>query len=207
MPDWSRRMAMVAVGSCATMAIAGCADVGDGDGDSDGDEGADGDGSESSDGSGDGAVLTQPEYDCSRVSRPDPDAPETPDAVGPVPYPDPPDDAGAGAALTEYVENFERAYRQNRLVASEGSALVRFGFSPREMWIVDSSSSAGVGGVQYTYWYEIEEGGITHFDSPNEVAVYYVDGSVALRAHEEGRREDGVEPAPLETGAEVACFE
>lgn len=181
MPDWSRRTAISTAGSCVAIAIAGCLN--------------------------NGTDIAQPEYDCSRVSRPEPNALEDPDAVSPGSYPDPPDDAGAEAALTEYVENFERAYRRNRLVASEGSALIRFGFSPRETWVVDSSSGAGVGGVQYTYWFEIDKGGITHFDSSNQVAVYYVDESVAVRAHEEGRRDAGIEPDPREAGVEVACFE
>jgi len=180
MPNWSRRQALASVASGVVLATAGC--LGDGREDD----------------------IEQPEYNCSRVDRPEPDALEDPDAVAPTPYPDPPDGDGTDAALTEYVENFERAYRRNRLVQSDGSDLRKFGFSPGETWIVERAPAAGVAGVQYTFWHETKR---THADSGNRVAVYYVDESVALRAHESGRRENGVEPDPLETGQEVACFE
>jgi hypothetical protein len=180
MPNWSRREALGSVASCVGVVIAGC--VGDG----------------SEDG------LDQPEYDCSRVDRPEPDAPEGPDALAPSSYPRPPADAGTDAELTEYVSDFEQSYRRNRLIQSRGPDLRKFGFSPREIWIVESGAAAGVAGVQYTFWHETES---IHADSGNRVAVYYVDESVAIRAHERGRREDGVEPDPRETGQEVACFE
>jgi hypothetical protein len=44
-------------------------------------------------------------------------------------------------------------------------------------------------------------------DSPYHTAVYYVDGSVALRAHRDGSRTRDDVPDPRDTGEEVACYE
>jgi len=109
MPDWFRRTTIGAVGSCVAVALAGCV--------------------HGSDGGSDGGVdLDQPEYDCSHVGRPEPAAPEDPDAISPVSYPDSPDDPGTDAELTEYVSRFEKSYRRNRLIQSRGPDLRKFGF-------------------------------------------------------------------------------
>lgn len=150
-----------------------------------------------------------PEYDCSRASRPEPSAPDRSDAVRPAAYPDPPANPGTDAQVTAFVEDFEAAYRRNLLVQRWGENLTGFGFSTSATWTADARSAAGVAGVEYTFYYETgrPEETVVHADSPYHTAVYYVDDSVALRAHREGSRSRGDDPDPREDGDEVACYE
>ena len=148
-----------------------------------------------------------PEYDCSRASRPEPPAPDDSDAVRPAAYPEPPADPGNDAQVTAYVEDFEAAYRRNRLVGRWRGEMTAFGFSTAETWTVDSAGDAGVAGVEYTFHYTTESNDVAVVDSPYHTAVYYVDGSVALRAHRDGSRTRGDVPDPREEGHEVACYE
>lgn len=150
-----------------------------------------------------------PEYDCSRSSRPEPSAPDRSDAVAPATYPGPPENPGNDAQIVAFVEEFEAAYRRNRLVGRWRGEMTSFGFSTSENWTVDSAEDTGVAGIEYTFYYETggpEETDV-HADSPYHTAVSYVDGSVALRAHREGSRSRGDVPDPREDGDEVACYE
>lgn len=150
-----------------------------------------------------------PEYDCSRASRPEPPAPDDSDAVRPAAYPDPPADPGDDTQVTAYVEDYEAAYRRNLLVQRWRGNMTSFGFSTSATWTADARSEAGVAGVEYTFYYETgrPEETVVHADSAYHTTVYYVDGSVALRAHREGSRTRGDVPDPREDGHEVACYE
>lgn len=149
-----------------------------------------------------------PEYDCSRASRPEPSTPDGADAVAPATYPDPPETPDTDAQTVAFVEEFEAAYRRNRLVQRWRGNLTSFGFSAAETWTGDAPGGAGVAGVEYTFYYQTESNGdVAVADSPSHTAVYYVDGSVGLRAHRERSRTRGEEPDPREDGDEVACYE
>lgn len=149
-----------------------------------------------------------PTYDCSRSARPEPESRENPDAVMPAAYPDPPATSRSDVEMERFVERFEEAYRHNQLVQSEGNDLRRFGFDSDGTWTVDSPKEGGVVGIEYQYFYEMEgDSRNIVVDSPTQTAVYYVDESVAIRAHTEGLRTKGTELDPREHGRVVACFE
>jgi len=146
-----------------------------------------------------------PEHDCSGIRRPTPDAPDEPNVVEPASYSGPPSDPTDEGDLTSYVESFERAFRRNSLVREHDGGLVEFGIGDQETWTKSAPAGAGVAGIEYTFHYTDRRGTIA--DSGMNLAVYYVDTSVAVRAHERGRREDGTHPDPWEDGVTVACFD
>lgn len=149
-----------------------------------------------------------PEYDCSRASRPEPSAPDSSDSVKPASYPDPPADPEDDDRLVAFVEAFEEAYRRNSLVERDGEYITYFEFFTSETWTEDAPEGAGVAGVEYVFTYREEfDGDVGIGDSAPQTAVYYVDDSVALRAHRKGRRGHSVVPDPREDGDEVACYE
>ncbi len=145
------------------------------------------------------------EPDCFEVTRPTTDESNEPDAVAPASYPGPPSDRTDESDLTGFAESFERAFRRNGLVREHGGDLVEFGFTTDETWTENAPDDGGVAGVEYRYHYTLRDGVIA--DSPTNVAVYYVDASVAVRAHARGRRDAGTEPDPMEEGVTVACFD
>lgn len=127
--------------------------------------------------------------------------------MGPATYPDPPQNPD-GDELVAFVEDFEETYRRNSLVQRRGESVISFGFFTAETWIEEASAGAGVAGVEYAFTYREEiDGDVAIADSPYHTAVYYVDGSVALRAHREGSRTSGDVPDPREAGNQVACYE
>lgn len=148
-------------------------------------------------------TRSPPTYECDSAARPEPDAPDREDTVEPISYP-PISELLDG---TDGVVEYERAYRRNSLVATEGQSLVGFGMSNVDATEHDSPDSSNVVRVEYTFYYETEDenGEVTITDSPTINASYYVDDAVVIRAEKRGPTDDGLDPDPLADGEVLEC--
>lgn len=146
-----------------------------------------------------------PTYDCESAARPEPDALDREDAVEPISYPPIPELLGG----TEGVVEYERAYRRNSLVASEGQSLVGFGMSNVDATEHDSPDGSTIVRVEYTFYYETEDenGDVTITDSLTITASYYVDDVVVIRTEKRGPTDGGLDPDPLADGRVLECSE
>lgn len=118
--------------AAASLSITGCFDDGstDGPADEDADATADGDGGDPESPQAAPSLTEEPvteQFGCSRATRPTPDVDRrevtletgrTVELLGSIEYPALPDDLDDDAAVTEFVEEHERAYRRNAVLTS-----------------------------------------------------------------------------------------
>lgn len=148
-----------------------------------------------------------PAYDCHAAHRP---TPSTADPSEEQAYPSPPASLSEEQRVVEFVAAYERAYRRNALRATHGEHLRDVGVSVNDQWVHDASAGSAVVRLRYAYFYTVGRPDETpiHADSPVTYVSYYLDEAVAIRAVDEGLREDesALDPDPWDTGSPVACF-
>lgn len=155
-------------------------------------------------------TAERPAYDCDAANRP---APPDHDANPPgdnkrYTYPSQPESL-SNEEIRTYSEQYERAYRLNKLYSQHGAHLEHASVSVRNADIYAAPARAVIVQVKYTYDAEIEgDDGPIEIDSPILYASYYVDDEVVLRAVNKRLQEDvsRLVADPLEQGEPVECF-
>lgn len=142
--------------------------------------------------------------DLQTATRPPATEPPDPmeDTVSPLSYPDRPT-SYTTESVAAFVEEYERAYRRNGLLADHGRSLIAQMSAFHWTHTLAADDDAGVGRAQYAYSESVEQAdGVVVGDSPILAVTYYVDDSVVVRAQDTGEREnrDVLEPDPWETG-------
>lgn len=141
--------------------------------------------------------------ECSGAFRPEPDEPDSDDAVSPFEYPDRPE-SDSDEALLEYVETYERAMVGNDLIERHGDALKGYGLGVIDSELVDREP---VSVVRLTYEIsdEIQSGVSDAIDAglSDEKSVKYAVTSTGIR---QAGGDDSEPPDPRESGQWVACF-
>lgn len=153
------------------------------------------------------AFVSEDEYDCDDIDRPEPDEPSHDDALKPVSYPSPesfPDGAD------EFALEFEEAYRLNTFLDQYGTETrwFEFQFEASQLQKIEPESERDAVRVSLIYTLST---GLKQGRQPTEYdtrVTYYVDENVALRARHRGvAREPTFDPDPRSAGSPVACFE
>ncbi len=164
-------------------------------------------------------------YDCSAVTRPEPETPAEANALEPRAYPSPPStlladgtggstDRGStskpATSAGEYVTDFERSYRRNAFVARYSGVTRTFEFRVDERRTRPVGSATDTAAVLVAIVYDLTTG--TRQSPPSDEwdtrVTYYLDENVLLRAQYGGIAEKATfDPDPRQRGELVACFE
>lgn len=142
--------------------------------------------------------------DCEDPSRPEPETGS--DSVEPATYPSRAESPANEAAVADYVQAYEAAYRRNALLEEHGGRLDNVQIGIGEPRFFESPPGSVIARVSYRYGYRV---GSTHADSTTTHASYYVDDAVVVRAGRAGPLEDESElvPDPLANGTVLECLE
>lgn len=179
-------------------------------------------------------IVPADRYECDAVDRPEPEPTADDDALDPRAYPAPPSATGTdenrtpsawsssapspspGASssspttVSQYVVDFERAYRQNAFLVRFGSmaGTVDLRLTDRRLSTVTTGDERTA--VLVALCYDLTTG--TRQSAPTtewDIRVtYYVDERIVLRAQYDGlAQEPAFDPDPRTQGELVACFE
>lgn len=147
-------------------------------------------------------------YECSDVTRPEPDASDDEDTIEPREYPSLPLSLRDGAA--QYATDFERAYRQNAFLVRYGSTTRTFELRRNDQRTETVGSTEKTNAVLVAIVYDLATG-TRHAPQSDEWdtrVTYYVGENIVLRAKYDGiARKPTFEPDPRVHGDLVACFE
>ena len=155
--------------------------------------------------------ISEDEYDCAGIDRPEPDDPVRNHSLESVPYPsssDPLTDAEA------FAREFEEAYRHNGFLEEYGSATRTFDFTVEgsELEPIESEPESEMEAVLVSIVYDLStetERGTPTNERGSRVS-YYIDEHVALRSryqHGFANEPDPFDPDPRDAGAAVICFD
>ncbi|WP_049924310.1 hypothetical protein [Halopiger djelfimassiliensis] len=146
-------------------------------------------------------------YDCTDVSRPVPGDPSDDDAPDPLEYPSRPDSLSADAS--QYVTEFERAYRRNELLERYGNQARSFEFSLTARQATDVETDRDRDAVLVAVVYDVTTGTAhAERDEWDVRTTYYADNHVLLRAVYDGIADGpAFKPDPRREGTPVDCFE
>lgn len=157
--------------------------------------------------------ISEDEYDCADIDRPEPDDPSHSHALEAAQYPSPSDPL---TDADEFARAFEEAYRRNSFLDVYGSATrvfdFEFGASQLERIESELESESGMEAVLVSIIYDLstetQQGTpTTEYDSR---VTYYIDENVALRARYQrgiANEPDPYNPDPRDTGTAVMCFD
>ena len=157
--------------------------------------------------------ISEDEYDCADIDRPEPDDPVHSHGLESMPYPSPSDPLTDAEA---FAREFEEAYRHNGLLEEYGSATRTFDFTVggSELEPVESEleSESGLEAVLISIVYDLstETQRGTPTNERGSRVSYYIDEHVALRSryqHGFANEPDPFDPDPRDAGTAVVCFD
>ncbi|WP_440766720.1 hypothetical protein [Natronorubrum sp. DTA7] len=156
--------------------------------------------------------VSEDEYDCADIDRPEPDDSAHNHGLEPMPYPSPSDPLTDAEA---FAREFEEAYRHNGFLEAYGSATRMFDFTVGDSELdpieseheSESEMEAVLVSIVYDLSTKTQRGAPTN-ERGSRVS-YYIDEHVALRSryqHGIASEPDPFDPDPRDAGTAVVCF-
>ncbi|SDK38592.1 hypothetical protein [Natronorubrum texcoconense] len=157
--------------------------------------------------------ISEDEYDCADIDRPEPEDPVQSHGLESMAYPSPSDPLTDAEA---FAREFEEAYRHNGFLEEYGSATRVVSFSVRDSELEriesnlesESEMEAVLVSIVYDLSTETQRG--TPTNERGSRVSYYVDDHVALRSryqHGIASEPDPFDPDPRDAGTAVVCFD